>query len=310
MPWSGGPQIDLLAHTLDRFLQGRARLADATKRFRTLVPPAQQAEVEQILNTREKSYPPGLLVQLAYALAATDTLDIRVRQEGARGLNGVSGKLGKYLLAHHIMRVPDAFQNIAKNTSNLVRGNFPAWDNILTWGSGPEGTRERIRAIFDFACATLAARARPVRRLPELSLSALTFGNVMSLFEAMLAVPTEGAHEQFIVAALLHALVQQNGSPQHRVETKSLNASDAGARAAGDVQILLGNQLLEAYEVTVVDVRAFVSTLTAALRRQFRGIALGRLYEHLDRRQPVVERVNDYVQGLEDRRLVIAATAT
>ena len=37
------------------------------------------------------------------------------------------------------------------------------------------------------------------------------------------------------------------------VETKNLNASDKSSRSAGDIQILLGNRVVEALEVTAND---------------------------------------------------------
>src|SRR5687767_2905980 len=101
-PWSGGPQIDMLAGTLDEFLHGHRQLIDAEARFRSLLPVDHQAEVDAILSASSKSYPPGLLIQLAYALAAHQKLDVRVRHEGARGITGVSGKLGSYLAARHM----------------------------------------------------------------------------------------------------------------------------------------------------------------------------------------------------------------
>ena len=74
----------------------------------------------------------------------------------------------------------------------------------------------------------------------------------MSLFADMLGSGSGGAHEQFIVAALLHARVEQIGSRQH-VETKRLNASDLSSRSAADVQLKTGTKVDDAYEVTAND---------------------------------------------------------
>ena len=46
------------------------------------------------------------------------------------------------------------------------------------------------------------------------------------------------------------ALMEQSGARDYRVETKNLNASDKSSRTAGDVQILIGKRVVEAYEVT------------------------------------------------------------
>ena len=86
--------------------------------------------------------------------------------------------------------------------------------------------------------------------MPKLDLAGLTFPSVSTLFARMFDTPSEGAHEQFIIAALLHGLVEQSGIPGYRVETKKLNASDASSRVAGDIQVLTGSRVVEAYEVT------------------------------------------------------------
>jgi hypothetical protein len=110
-----------------------------------------------------------------------------------------------------------------------------------------------MQVAFLYVCATVAATSRPVLPMPKLDLSALTFSNVSGLIAAMLATPSEGAHEQFIVAALLHGLIQQTDATGYRVETKKLNSSDASSKVAGDIQIMTGSRTIEAYEVTAND---------------------------------------------------------
>jgi hypothetical protein len=57
-------------------------------------------------------------------------------------------------------------------------------------------------------------------------------------------------------------------------------------------------------DISAIDLRAFMSVLTAELRRQYRASALQRLYELLDRYQPNVDLVNQYVDRLVRYRLV------
>lgn len=189
--------------------------------------------------------------------------------------------------------------------------------------------------------------------MPLLVVGRLSFGSVLGILTELLSTPSGGTHEQFVVAALLHALVEQTGPPGYRVETKSINASDQSASTAADIQILTGNRTIEAFEATandgsskspmiheiirrydlsrlhivagvraeqqgvvagqtalladdvsVLELRGFVSTLLAALTRQFRGRALERLYEYLDRYQSEIDRVNAYVDLLRRRNLV------
>jgi len=203
-----------------------------------------------VLESTELSYRDALVVQLAYWLANGRPNDITVRQEGGRG---VAGWFGKYLAANHIRAVSDAFQNIGKNTVNLTRGNFGAFDEVLRWGSKKERKFAEVESAFRFTCAKIAANSRPIRPMPVLDRSALTFGLVCKLLSRLYAIPSGGAFEQFSVAALLHALVEQHGDSKYRVDTKNLNASDRSSRLAGDIQILIGNRVVEALEVTAND---------------------------------------------------------
>jgi len=344
--------IDLIISTLSGHLAGPARFGAAKSAVEEGLPSGQLANIEAVLASSSISYRDGLIIQLAYALCAEGHLDLTQRHPGARGMSGVAGKLGAFLAESHIISVRDAYQNIGKNTANLVRGNFDEFDAFLKWATEPERTKEEFRAAFDYACAAVASTSRPVRAMPELNVGALTFANVMGLLDEMFDAGSQGAYEQFAIAALLHASVAQAGPEGHRVETKSLNASDRGSRVAGDIQVLTGTRVVEAYEVTanewatkvdsaertirdndlsrlhivaassaggrpemlqrlhelgvdvsVLDLREFASSLVSGLTRQGRAVALGRLYEFLDRYQPDVERVNRYVEMLGERGL-------
>ena len=219
-----------------------------------LAPPlAIHANLDSVIeNTKQLSYRDALVVQLAFWLANGEATDITIRQEGGRG---VSKALGAFLATKHIRAVSDSFQNIGKNTENLARGNLPPFDAVLVWGGDPARTQQEIESAFKYTCTKIAANARPVLAMPTLNRSNLTFARVGSLLSQLYTTPSGGAYEQFAVAALLHALVEQQGETQYRVETKNLNASDKSSRSAGDIQILIGNRLIEAIEVTANDWR-------------------------------------------------------
>ena len=181
--------------------------------------------------------------------------------------------------------------------------------------------------------------------MPTIDATRLTFASVTAVFDEMLATSSGGAHEQFIFAALLNAVVEEAGSG--RVATKSLSAADAPAATAADVQVFDGGIVEEAYEVTanewgtkvshavevlrlhdlkrvhiigraqsvrieelraeippgadisVLDVRREVHSLTHRLQRTGRRAALVKLYEHLVQRQPRDDLVSQYIQLLE-----------
>ena len=227
--------------------------------------PAQQAEnIDTVLSSPSKSYRDALLIQLAYRLVAENAIDLTLRQPGART---VAQKLGDFLRQQHVPAVKDALQNVGKNTKNLARGNLLAFDSFLRWASTHGGSTEvEIESAFDYACAAVAASARPLLPMPRLDLGSLTFGRVTTLLRELLDVTSHGAHEQFTVAALLYALVEQTGAPNQRVETKSLNASDKSSRAAGDVQIMMGNRVVEAYEISANNWESKLSDTTKTIR--------------------------------------------
>jgi hypothetical protein len=295
------------------------------------------------------SYRDGVMIQLAWGLEEPG-FDHTQKGEGARS---AAGAIAKALAARHIPAVKDAYQNIGKNTANLARGNVPAFDDLLRWMNS--ASEEERQAVLSLVSARVAASARPVLPMPELARANLSFANVVAALDELLSLPSGGAHEQFAVAAFLEALIDEfglTGVGALSVRTKNINASDASAGTAADVQVVRGNRVEEAFEVsasgwrdkldqailaaknadlnrvhilshveeleglgellkgsttdvTVIDVKTFLRTLIAVLKKPGREVALVRLYEHLDRKQPDTERVNAYV-GLLRRHSLTA----
>jgi hypothetical protein len=179
------------------------------------------------------------------------------------------------LQSNHIAATNDAYESIGKNSSNLCRGNVPEFDEILRWGSA--ASQDEIEDLLGYVCASLALLARPVRPMPALDVPSLTFQRVAVFLDTLLSLPSGGAHEQFAVCAFLAAVVEEFGIGGHaglRVETKSLNASDASSKTAGDVEILFGGRLIEALEVSANDWRAKLDQA----RRSIRSADLSRLH--------------------------------
>lgn len=318
----------------------------ARRQMKLRLPAEQVKNIDAVLGSTRVSYRDVLIVQLAYKIASDQAGDLTVRHAGSRT---VGKTLGQFFAKHHIPGVQDAYQNIGKNSTNLTRGNFPEFDSFLRWATNESTiTDAQIEAAFDYVCAAVAVTARPVLPMPPLNRGTLTFGNVSRLLRDLFDLGSQGAYEQFAIASLLSALIEQTGCHQYRVETKSLNASDKSSRAAGDIQIMTGNRVVEAYEVTandwetklpgaektvkdhdltrihivasigegageqvlrkldsqaidvsVLDLREFAVSLASVLTRSFRAHALERLYEYLDRYQPEVARVNQYVCMIE-----------
>lgn len=194
---------------------------------RSTLPDQVIADLDIILKDRCVSYRDGVLIQLGYGFVAPE-LDLTLRPEGARGM---AQHLGAFLSERHVTAAKDAYQNIAKNTDQLARGNFEEFDRLLVWATGADAG---LRGwVLKLACAEIAATVRPVLPMPELNRSDLTFSRMTSLLLDLLTVPSGGAYEQFSFAALLHTVVGNHFADQVRAETKSLNASDRSSFAAG-----------------------------------------------------------------------------
>ncbi len=210
-----------------------------------------------------KSYRDGVLIQLAFGLEHGEGFDHTHRAEGARP---AAALVGAGFEQRHIPAVKDAYQNIGKNSTNLVRGNVPAFDSLLVWMNTSEAFERQ--ALFGYLAARVALTARPVLTMPGLRVASLTFAAVAQLLDELLRVPSGGAFEQFAVAAFLEALLYEFGlggtSGGLRVATKNINASDASAGTAADVQIMRGNKIEEAFEVSANNWRGKVAQAIAA----------------------------------------------
>jgi hypothetical protein len=325
--------------TLRRYVESEVARRQAVDIARGLLAP----EVIDWLNAlceKPDSYRDALLVVLAVPLVRGMQVDITQRTDGGRS---ASGKIGRLLAELHIRGVDDAYQNIAKNSRILTRGNNPVFDQLLRWCAATADLNA-IEAAYDYVSAAVAATARIVEPCPSIRPASLKFAAVMALFEEMLRLPSGGAHEQYIVAALIEAAAEG----AYRVQTKRVSVSDSSAGVAGDIQVF-GQLMQESIEVSanpwrtkeqqaratkqrydlprthiiaqvrpdeyvsldhvldvdisVIDIRAAISTLLAFLTRQQREAALVRLYELLDVNLPSPELVNRYATRLRDRGL-------
>jgi hypothetical protein len=250
---------DLVCGLIDRFLASPEVAAQSIETARQALPEEVVLRLDRVLSDKRLSYRDGVLIQFSFGIV-DGTLDLTVRPEGSRGLAPV---LGAFLADRHIPFVKDAYQNIAKNTDKMARGNVPDFDALLVWGTGATGVERQ--AVLHLACARVAATARQVLPMPRLNRSLLTFARTTDLILRLLDQPSGGAYEQFVIAALLYSLAQGHAQP-FRIETKSLNASDKSSYAAGDIQIVTGNRVIEAIEVTAKSWRTKLADASKTIR--------------------------------------------
>lgn len=263
-------------------------------------------DFDRVLNDNRVSYRDGVMIQLAFGIN-DPSVDLTRRPPGGRS---VAQKLGEFLASRHIRSVKDAYQNIAKNTDVLTRGNFDEFDRILAWANTADNIGRD--AALRYACASVASTARPVKAMPIINRSALTFSKMSNLFDELLKIQSGGAFEQFAVAALLNSLVTNHSENRTRVETKNLNASDRSSFVAGDVQIVSGSRVIDAIEVTANDWRTKLSNAIKTIRDN----DLSRLHIVAKRadtdRQAVLSELKDVVDDisiLDVRQVLEVVTA-
>ena len=258
-----GRIVELAQKTLATMISSPTSRTKAIKAAEETLPPSIASALDRLATLSGKlSYRDGLLVALAHPIVRKKQVDVRFRPDSGRA---ASDQLGQVLAEIHIKGVTSAYQNIGKNQTNLVRGNQPDWDEILTWSATKASIKE-ITTAYRRVAAEMAATARNVLARPQPRMANLTFARVMSLLAMMLSEPTEGAHEQYIVSGLLDALVHQE-SEGLQVETKALNASDRSAGTGGDIEISRKRKrtLLETIEVTANPWRSKISQVTRSM---------------------------------------------
>lgn len=254
-----------LVSELDRHLAGGDTSASAVSNAKTALAEDIIAKADAVLQSKKGlSYRDGLLIQLGWGLVGSDPVDHTQRGEGGRS---TAQALGAALKARHITGVNDAYENIAKNHPNLVRGNLTEFDELLVWMNQANPGERGL--LLDYLLARVAELARPVQPMPTLARTELTFAKVTGFLDDLLTTPSGGAYEQFAAAAFLKAAIEQfglSGVGALDVRTKRLTASDASSGTAADVQIVRGNMIEEVFEVSANDWRSKVPQAIQAAR--------------------------------------------
>lgn len=193
---------------------------------------------------RADTYRDAALIILAFAVDAGTGADIATPPAGRRT---VAQALASLLDDLNIRARRDAFQTLAKGTSTLVGRERASWNSLLEWAQEQDEVVP-LDLAMRYMASRIASTARNLPAMPALDVTRLTFQRTVRVVDDLLSGASGGAHEQFVLASLLHALAEEHGG--RRVETKSLTAADASAGAAADVQVLDGGKVVEAYEVT------------------------------------------------------------
>lgn len=111
-------------------------------------------------------------------------------------------------------------------------------------------TAGEVGKIADYLAQRFAESKREATPLPPVSPEVLTFMRAKVLFHQLLAIPSEGHIQQFLIAALL-----REHRRRHSIEitTHHPHAADKFNKTAGDIEEKRDGELVRAYEVTVRD---------------------------------------------------------
>lgn len=233
--------VDLLLDLVDKIVDGK-----------TLGAPA-KAATRALFDDRVASH--GGSVRLACAfLTAYSIVDKQWdHQSVPTGVRGTYGdkKLATSLTFRHVT----FHKNITAFGENLgwkgavKQFNLSQDARFSTYLSGLRSlnAEEKKRLLHHVAWRIATSRVVP-QALPPLPGSYLSYARSLSLCESLLAVPSEGHIQQFLVAAFLETHRKRFG---HRVETHHPHASDKFDGTKGDIEEFRDYELVAAYEVTV-----------------------------------------------------------
>lgn len=247
----------LLESTLVSMVEGQP-LPSAT------VPDDVKPQLDDLVAKGQHTVRDGILTLLAMELANGDLIDWRT-QRLHNPARSASRFLGSDLYPRlHIAGSPEALQTGVKGTGTYLDRSNETWKSVLSWASD-QNELEPVEGAFLYLASKIAGTARALPDLPELDTPRLTFRRVFAVVDEMLDGPSGGAHEQLLFAAFLGSWRQQVDLPGF-VETKHVNAADAAAGTAADVQVKQGGQIIEAYEITGEQVAAKVDQALRTLR--------------------------------------------
>jgi hypothetical protein len=231
-----------------------------------LNPPEEIKEyLDDLVTKGQTTVRDGIVTLLAMELVHGEVIDWR-RQTLHNPARSASRFLGSKLYPRlHIAGSPEALQTGVKGTGTYLDRSNRTWKGVLLWASAQDDLSQ-VEAAYLYLGALIAATAKAVPDLPEIDTPRLTFSSLFELLDDMLANLSGGAHEQLIFAAFLEAWRDQEGL-DGVVETKHINAADASAGTAADVQVRVRGQVIEAYEITAEPFERKIDQALRALRQ-------------------------------------------
>lgn len=233
--------VDRIIDRFDRLAKGEA-----------LGPPP-SVSVKAIFDSHVEGHGGSVRLACAYLTAYStidNTWDFKSVPTGTRGVYG-DKKLANALTLRHVT----FHKSITAFGENLGwKGNVREFDlskDGRFWpylvGLKALSNADKEALLNHIVWVLFASRVVP-KALPPLPNSYLSYAKSLALCERLVAIPSEGHIQQFLVAAFLAVHRRRYG---HRIATHHPHASDKFDGTCGDIEEFKDDELVAAYEVTV-----------------------------------------------------------
>jgi hypothetical protein len=198
------------------------------------------------------------LTLAAFSLVEDRVLNLRDASKGdvnpnirIDGDRAVGDRLCREVLApRNIPATQGPFQSATYRSGYLApQARNPSLRRYIGWQSEPGRTLDDVRKIAHALVDAFLDRASSMPPTPSLIADRFTFVAYRQARDALLADPSEGALEQYLLTGLLGQELSASSSAL-RAQTKNVGASDAASGAPGDIELREGQTLRGVIEVT------------------------------------------------------------
>ena len=233
--------VDVALKRLDAFIEGEklAALPDAATR----------AAMDGQLGHGSNSVRLASLFFVFYSMVdpAWDCNSIPTGIRGTYGDKRLATQLGiRSITLHNAITAFGENLGWKGNVTNSRLQNDVRFDAFSRALAGLDAEHRKLCA--DYMAARFAESRKVIAPLPPVADDVLTYARARKLFYSMIAIPSEGNVQQFLIAALLFVHRQRYG---YDVRTHHVHASDRFDTTAGDIEEVFNGDVVRAYEVTV-----------------------------------------------------------
>ena len=235
--------VEAIISRLDEYCSGAS--------IQSFPPPSASKVFDDVIRKQKGSVRLASIFLLAYSTASSGW-DFSSIPVGIRGKHG-DKRLAAAFTERHVtlhFNITAFGENLGwkGNVRNVDLSNDPRFSKFLA--SIKKLSAKQREVLLDYAIyKCFESRAVP-KPLPPLPSDWLSYARALQLCEALLAIPSEGHIQQFLVAGFLSIHRKRFG---HSIETHHPHASDTFDGTSGDIEEFRESNLVAAYEVTVRD---------------------------------------------------------